>query len=61
MSERDEPLEIRCPTCHKSLRVPKDWAPRPFCSARCQLIDLGRWLDEDFKLSRPAGQDDVDA
>jgi endogenous inhibitor of DNA gyrase (YacG/DUF329 family) len=22
----------------------------PFCSQRCQLIDLGRWLDEEIGL-----------
>jgi uncharacterized protein len=22
----------------------------PFCSQRCRLLDLGRWLDEDYGL-----------
>jgi endogenous inhibitor of DNA gyrase (YacG/DUF329 family) len=22
----------------------------PFCSARCKLIDLGRWLGEEYRL-----------
>jgi hypothetical protein len=22
----------------------------PFCSERCQLIDLGRWLNEDYRI-----------
>jgi endogenous inhibitor of DNA gyrase (YacG/DUF329 family) len=22
----------------------------PFCSERCRLIDLGAWLDEDYRL-----------
>jgi endogenous inhibitor of DNA gyrase (YacG/DUF329 family) len=22
----------------------------PFCSERCQLIDLGRWLDEKYQI-----------
>jgi len=29
--------------------------PFPFCSTRCQLIDLGRWLDEDYRI--PDGDD----
>jgi hypothetical protein len=29
-----------CPICGK----PVDAQHRPFCSARCRLIDLGRWL-----------------
>ena len=25
----------------------------PFCSARCKLIDLNKWLNEDYKISTP--------
>jgi endogenous inhibitor of DNA gyrase (YacG/DUF329 family) len=25
-----------------------DW--RPFCSERCKLADLGRWLSEDYRV-----------
>ena len=40
---------------------------KPFCSARCRTIDLGRWLGESYSLpeARPAagileeGEDDV--
>ncbi len=24
---------------------------RPFCSQRCQQIDLGRWLNEEYRIS----------
>ncbi|GMV97424.1 MAG: DNA gyrase inhibitor YacG [Phycisphaerae bacterium] len=24
---------------------------RPFCSKRCQLIDLGKWLNEEYRVS----------
>jgi len=40
----------RCPTCG---HVP---APRtenvawPFCSDRCRLADLGRWLGESYRI-----------
>lgn len=37
---------VNCPTCEKDVI----WSPeshyRPFCSKRCQLIDLGEWADE---------------
>lgn len=40
-------FEVPCPVCKK--RVP--WQPesqyRPFCSKRCQLIDLGEWANEE--------------
>ncbi|WP_457675786.1 DNA gyrase inhibitor YacG [Thiolapillus sp.] len=49
MNRQDrKPVTVNCPTC--STPVPWDetspW--RPFCSRRCQLIDLNEWLaDED--------------
>ncbi len=29
---------------------------RPFCSKRCKLLDLSRWLSEDYRVAgEPAG------
>ncbi len=36
---------LRCPTCGKSFERSETTA-MPFCSERCRLIDLGRWIDE---------------
>jgi endogenous inhibitor of DNA gyrase (YacG/DUF329 family) len=36
---------IRCPTCGKPFNEVESKA-MPFCSSRCQKIDLGRWYDE---------------
>ncbi len=51
-----------CPTCRTTLRVPdKEDAPfRPFCSERCKLVDLGRWLDGTYTVSEPASPDDTE-
>ena len=38
---------VQCPTCGHRVDLQKTPAP-PFCSARCQTIDLGRWLDEEI-------------
>ena len=38
-----------CPTCGKSLLGEKGAVP-PFCSERCRLIDLGRWLRGDYRV-----------
>lgn len=38
-----------CPTCEKEFAPPASEA-LPFCSERCRLIDLGRWLDEEQGL-----------
>lgn len=35
-----------CPSCGK----PADPLTRPFCSKRCKDIDLGRWLNEDYRV-----------
>lgn len=43
---------VRCPTCRKR----GDWLAlpcAPFCSQRCKLIDLGKWLGEDHRISAP--------
>jgi uncharacterized protein len=37
--------ELRCPVCDHPFDTEKSPA-LPFCSERCQQIDLGRWLDE---------------
>ena len=35
-----------CPICGK----PVSTEARPFCSPRCKTIDLGRWIDGDYRL-----------
>ena len=35
-----------CPICGK----PPVAEHRPFCSARCKQIDLGRWLGETYRI-----------
>ena len=43
----------QCPTCHKISRAPaREEVPyRPFCSRRCQLIDLNHWFEGDYCIS----------
>lgn len=36
-----------CPICKKELVHEKN-PYHPFCSERCQTIDLGAWLDEKY-------------
>ena len=38
--------EPKCPICAK----PRVMAYRPFCSKRCQQVDLGRWLGEVYTI-----------
>jgi hypothetical protein len=44
---------MRCPICKKPATEPADAGPKspfPFCSERCKLIDLGRWLDGAYQI-----------
>jgi hypothetical protein len=41
------PAQQRCVYCRER---PVDPAWRPFCSERCKLADLGRWLSEDYRV-----------
>jgi endogenous inhibitor of DNA gyrase (YacG/DUF329 family) len=34
---------VNCPQCGKPVEWRKDDPNRPFCSARCKLLDLGEW------------------
>lgn len=42
---------IRCPTCAHEFDPGQSAAFLPFCSERCQQIDLGRWLGERYSVS----------
>jgi len=45
-------IRRRCPICGK----PAVEKTRPFCSARCKQIDLGRWLSGRYVI--PAADDE---
>ncbi|MEJ0070938.1 MAG: DNA gyrase inhibitor YacG [Pseudomonadota bacterium] len=36
-----------CPICSKPVELLQH---RPFCSARCRQVDLGRWLSESYRV-----------
>jgi endogenous inhibitor of DNA gyrase (YacG/DUF329 family) len=42
-----------CPICNRP--APPRPANRsfPFCSDRCRLIDLGKWLGEEYRVAGP--------
>ncbi len=41
--------KMKCPQCSEAI-VWQDNPSRPFCSERCQLIDLGQWADESYRI-----------
>ena len=42
---------VRCPTCGAELEWSDAFPFRPFCSERCKLVDLARWVDGDYRIS----------
>ncbi len=51
---------FKCPVCG----APTDPQSRtiPFCSERCRLIDLKRWLGEEYSVpQRPSDEDEDEA
>jgi endogenous inhibitor of DNA gyrase (YacG/DUF329 family) len=40
---------MKCPTCGKPVEW-KDNPARPFCSERCQLVDLGKWVEGEYRV-----------
>ena len=39
-----------CPICKHPAELREKNAAFPFCSARCRLVDLGKWLDGGYVL-----------
>jgi endogenous inhibitor of DNA gyrase (YacG/DUF329 family) len=37
--------------CVHCRRAPVEARWRPFCSERCKLLDLARWVDGDYRIS----------
>ena len=47
----------RCPVCSANVDLNAVVTP-PFCSERCRVIDLGRWLDEAYAVPEIRRGDD---
>jgi len=58
-------MKHKCPICHKTLKpLPEKQTEEtgffPFCSERCRLIDLGAWLDAEYKITSKLPNDSSD-
>ncbi|UYU32610.1 DNA gyrase inhibitor YacG [Siccibacter colletis] len=51
---------VDCPTCGQSVVWNESSPYRPFCSKRCQLIDLGEWADEEKRIPSSGDLNDSD-
>ncbi|VTU08087.1 zinc-binding protein [Actinobacillus indolicus] len=50
---------VNCPTCEKEVVWSTESKYRPFCSERCQLIDLGEWANEEKRIAGNQTDNDV--
>ncbi|ADP10006.1 MULTISPECIES: DNA gyrase inhibitor YacG [Erwinia] len=56
----NEVTVVNCPTCGKQVIWDKLSTWRPFCSKRCQLIDLGEWAAEEKRIPSSGDFNDSD-
>ncbi|ADY73643.1 UPF0243 zinc-binding protein yacG [Desulfurobacterium thermolithotrophum DSM 11699] len=54
--------QIKCPNCGKETTW-KDNPYRPFCSEKCKLADLSKWLNEEYTLfsEEPVVEEEADS
>ncbi len=45
-----------CAVCKKNIQPRPENAFAPFCSARCRQVDLGKWLNEEYRI--PSGPEE---
>lgn len=45
-----------CPICRLAVPKGRENPAFPFCSDRCKVIDLGKWLSGDYRI--PVEEDD---
>jgi uncharacterized protein len=45
--------QLICPTCRRNVTYTDltEIPHRPFCGRRCKLVDLGKWLNEEYRIS----------
>jgi len=54
-------VQTQCPQCGKVVSaVSREELPyRPFCSKRCRMVDLGKWLDGSYCITEDLRPGDV--
>jgi endogenous inhibitor of DNA gyrase (YacG/DUF329 family) len=49
----------QCPTCNRQIQW-QDNPFRPFCSERCKLLDLSKWVSEEYRVpGKPVPMEDT--
>ena len=54
------PGMAKCPICDGAAKARSDNPSFPFCSARCKTVDLGKWLNEEYRVPVEGEEPDED-
>ncbi len=54
-----EIVAAACRTCGQT--TTSECETFPFCSDRCRMADLGKWFNEDYRISRAIKDTDIEA
>lgn len=49
-AQRPGTVRLKCGTCKQWFEAPQNAKYLPFCSPRCQWIDLHGWINEEYGL-----------
>jgi endogenous inhibitor of DNA gyrase (YacG/DUF329 family) len=62
--DRRPPSEYPCPVCHRPSSRQNSAGVKnkffPLCSERCKLIDLGAWLDAEYRIVSREEEEDLE-
>jgi endogenous inhibitor of DNA gyrase (YacG/DUF329 family) len=50
-------MKVACPTCNADVEWTNTSTFRPFCSKRCQVIDLGDWAEGQHAIAEKPSLD----
>lgn len=50
-----------CPICKKPVRARSENPAFPFCTPRCKMVDLGKWVNEEYRMPAEDADDDPEA
>jgi endogenous inhibitor of DNA gyrase (YacG/DUF329 family) len=48
---------MKCAMCGRPVAPRPGNRSYPFCSDRCRLLDLGKWLGEEYRIAGPRAGD----
>lgn len=48
----------KCPICKREVAPRRANPAFPFCSERCKLIDLGKWLGDEYAIPQKPEEDE---